>query len=165
MVPACKVGWQAGRRFWEEENEIYGGISWTDHAIKQIWYPSHGFLSQKGILTGTYNYGEAARIFGLMPHAERMAAALESGEKLHPGLFERNVEKGISIAWQNMPNQAGGWAYYKDQAENPAYLSINKHQGRLILAGDYLSFLSGWMEGAVRSAELAVKRIAQLTGV
>jgi len=165
MVPTCKVGWQAGRRFWEEENEIYGGISWTDHAIKQIWYPSHGFLSQKGILTGAYNYGEAARIFGLMPHAERMAAALEGGEKLHPGLFERNVEKGISIAWQNMPNQAGGWAYYKDQAENPAYLSINKHQGRLILAGDYLSFLSGWMEGAVRSAELAVKRIAQLTGV
>ncbi len=53
----------------------------------------------------------------------------------------------------------------KNQAENPAYLTINEPQGRLVLAGDYFSFLSGWMEGAVRSAELAVKRIARMTDV
>jgi monoamine oxidase len=34
----------------------------------------------------------------------------------------------------------------------------------LILADDYLSFLSGWMEGAILSAELAVKRIALPAG-
>ena len=165
MVPACKVGWQTRSRFWEEENEIYGGISWTRHIIKQMWYPSYAFHSSKGILTGAYNFGDAAGKFGLMSHEERMAAALEGGEKFHPNLFEQNVENGISIAWQNMPNQAGGWAYYKDQAENPAYLSINQPQGRLILAGDYFSFLSGWMEGAVRSAELAVSRIAQMASI
>jgi monoamine oxidase len=164
MVPACKVGWQAKRRFWEEENEIYGGISWTRHIIKQMWYPSHGFHAPRGILTGAYNYGPAAQIFGLMSATERMAAALAGGEKLHPNLFKRNVEKGISIAWQNMPNQAGGWAHYQDQAENPAYQTINKPRGRLVLAGDYFSFLSGWMEGAVRSAELAVNRIAHMSG-
>lgn len=162
MVPACKVGWQAGSRFWEEENEIYGGISWTKHTISQIWYPSHGFQSQKGVLTGAYMFGESARTFGLMSHEERLAAALEGGEKLHPGLFKRNVEKGVSIAWQNMPGQAGGWAYYKNQAENPDFLTINEPQGRLLLAGDYFSFLSGWMEGAVLSAELAVERIARM---
>ncbi len=70
------------------------------------------------------------------------------------------IYAGISLAWHHMPNQAGGWAYYKNQAENPDYLSINEKQGRLVLAGDYFSFLSGWMEGAVRSAEHAVKRIA-----
>ena len=95
-----------------------------------------------------------------MSRAERLAAALEGGEKLHPGRFAPNVEKGISLAWHNMPNQAGGWAYYRNQAENPDYLSINETHGRLLLAGDYISFLSGWMEGAVRSAEHAVKRIA-----
>jgi len=162
MVPACKVGWQAQSRFWEAENEIYGGISWTNHIIKQIWYPSQGFHARKGIVTGAYNYGDAAQIFGSMSPEERLAAALEGGEKLHPNRFQRNVEKGISLAWQNMPNQAGGWAYYKDQTENPAYIAINKPQGRLVLAGDYFSFLSGWMEGAVRSAELAVKRVVNL---
>ena len=162
MVPSFKLGWQAKSRFWEEENEIYGGISWTKHIITQLWYPSYGFHSQKGVLTGAYNYGRAAGIFGLMPHKERMTKALTGGEKIHPGLFERNVEKGISIAWQNMPNQAGGWAYYRNQAADPEYLAINQPQGRLVLAGDYLSFYSGWMEGAVRSAELAVERIAHL---
>jgi monoamine oxidase len=164
MVPACKVGWQAGSRFWEEENEIYGGISWTKHSISQIWYPSFGFHSQKGVLTGAYVFGQTARTFGLLSHEERLAAALEGGEKLHPGLFKRNVEKGVSIAWQNMPGQAGGWAYYKNQAENPDFLTINQSQGRLLLAGDYFSFLSGWMEGAVLSAELAVNRIARMAG-
>jgi monoamine oxidase len=164
MVPACKVGWQAARRFWEDENEIYGGISWTQHAISQIWYPSYGFHSPKGVLTGAYMFGPSARTFGLMSHRERLAAALEGGEKLHPGQFKPNVENGVSIAWQNMPGQAGGWAYYRNQAENPDYLTINEPRGRLLLAGDYFGYLSGWMEGAVLSAELAVKRIARMSG-
>jgi monoamine oxidase len=164
MVPACKVGWQAKSRFWEDENEIYGGISWTEHTIKQVWYPSYGFHSPKGVLTGAYVLGQTARTFGLLSHSERLNTAIEGGEKLHPGLFRKNVEKGVSIAWQNMPGQAGGWAYYKNQAENPDFLAINKDQGRLLLAGDYFGFLSGWMEGAVLSAELAVKRIARMEG-
>lgn len=89
--------WQTRSRFWEEENEIYGGISWTKHIISQMWYPTYGFHSRKGVLTGAYNYGKAAKIFGLMSHGERMGKALEGGEKLHPGLFERNVQKGLSI--------------------------------------------------------------------
>ena len=48
---AGKVGWQA-ERFWEREANIYGGISWTTDTIDQIWYPSSGYLSQKGTLTG-----------------------------------------------------------------------------------------------------------------
>jgi len=37
-VPSCKVGWQANERSWEADGaEIYGGISWTDHLINQIW--------------------------------------------------------------------------------------------------------------------------------
>ena len=33
-----KVAFQARRRFWEDE-QIYGGISWTNQDITQIWYP------------------------------------------------------------------------------------------------------------------------------
>jgi len=43
-----------------------------------------------------------------------------------------------------------------------ASLANSINAGRLLLAGDYFSYLSGWMEGAVRSAELAVKRIARM---
>ena len=80
---ACttKVGWQADRSLWQGSGfhdqfdktinqsvqqvkpsevgvvPIYGGISWTDHPIKQIWYPSTAFHDQKGVLTGAYNFG------------------------------------------------------------------------------------------------------------
>ncbi|MDJ0819048.1 MAG: FAD-dependent oxidoreductase [Desulfobacterales bacterium] len=162
MVPACKVGWQTKNRFWEEETEIYGGISWTKHMISQVWYPSHGFHSQKGVLTGAYMFGNSAESFGSMSNAARLAVAMAGGEKLHPGLFKQNIENGVSIAWQNMPGQAGGWAYYRNQPENPDYMKINEPQGRLLLAGDYYSYLSGWMEGAVLSAELAVKRLTRM---
>ena len=164
MVPTFKFGWQARRRFWEEENDIYGGISWTKHIISQLWYPSHGLLAQKGVLIGAYTYGRDAAILGAMSHQERSVTALKGGEKLHPDMFRRNVDKGLSIAWQNMPHQAGGWAYYRNQSENPEYLEITQPQGRLILAGDYVSFLPGWMEGAIQSAELAVKQITHPIG-
>ena len=57
-IVAGKVGWQA-ERFWETQDQIYGGISWTTDDITQIWYPSDGFLSPKGVLTGAYYYGDA----------------------------------------------------------------------------------------------------------
>ena len=34
-----KLAFQAQRRFWEDEH-IYGGISWTNQDITQIWYPA-----------------------------------------------------------------------------------------------------------------------------
>ena len=59
-MAAGKVGWQA-ERFWEINDNIYGGISWTDEAIDQIWYPSSGYLSAKGTLTGAYMRGKRRR--------------------------------------------------------------------------------------------------------
>src|SRR5262249_1770975 len=51
-VPAVKVAFQAERRFWELDEAIYGGISWTTRDITQVWYPSAGIHRRKGILVG-----------------------------------------------------------------------------------------------------------------
>ena len=75
FMPACKVGWQAKRRFWETDDQIYGGISWTTDRIDQIWYPSDGFLGAKGTLTGAYNRGPRAIEFGNLPLDERLRVA------------------------------------------------------------------------------------------
>ena len=40
---SVKIGLQFKRRFWEEDEAIYGGISYTDLPIRQISYPSTGF--------------------------------------------------------------------------------------------------------------------------
>ena len=58
---AVKVGLQFKRRFWEEDDRIFAGISCTDQCISQIMYPSHGFLGKKGVLIGCYNFSGAGR--------------------------------------------------------------------------------------------------------
>src|SRR5262249_29576088 len=39
-LSAVKIGLQFRRRFWEEDEAIYGGISYTDLPIRQIAYPN-----------------------------------------------------------------------------------------------------------------------------
>lgn len=161
LVASCKVGWQAKRRFWEEDNEIYGGISWTRHPISQIWYPSEGFFGSTGVLTGAYNRGPEAETFGALSHDERLQAALEGGERLHPGFSDWvHVDRGLSIAWAKMPHIGGGWSAYTHETDPDAYRRADIGEGRLLLAGDYMSYMPGWKEGALLSAQRAVERIA-----
>ena len=47
---AGKMGLQFKRRFWEEDDFIYGGATKTDQDIQQIIYPSTGYLGRKGVV-------------------------------------------------------------------------------------------------------------------
>ncbi|HEX2253313.1 MAG TPA: FAD-dependent oxidoreductase [Thermoanaerobaculia bacterium] len=174
FAPTCKVGWQA-ERFWERwpdparpdvtpggRSPIYGGISYIDHPITQMWYPSSGFLDPKvtrGVLTGAYNYGDTAVAFGNLDLRRRLEVARDGGERLHPG-FGRwiDFDEGLSIAWQKVPFLHGGWADW--QAVDPAhYRRLLAPDGRFQVVGDQVSQLPGWQEGAVRSAMHAVEQI------
>ena len=154
---AGKVGWQADR-FWETQDQIFGGISWTTDAITQVWYPSSGFLSPKGVLTGAYMYGPSADDFNAKPIAERLHIAREQGDKLHPGYANR-VEHGIAIGWNNMEFARFGWADEGDENFAAPAQMLSQPQGRFHMAGDQLTYWSGWQEGAIISAFAAVKAI------
>jgi len=58
-VPSAKIAFEARRRFWEEDEQIYGGISWTTQDITQIWYPSTDFHGRTGIILGAFGLGYA----------------------------------------------------------------------------------------------------------
>ncbi len=162
IMVAGKVGWQA-ERFWETESNIYGGISWTTDVIDQIWYPSSDYLSAKGTLTGAYIRGKRAEAFNALPVAERLRLAREQGERLHPGHFAKHVEHGIAIGWNRMEFAQGGWANETDPRFGENVSVLAKVQGRLQIAGDQMTFLSGWLEGAVLTAWEAVKAIDRQT--
>lgn len=163
--PACKIAWQGKTRFWEDRDRIFGGISWTSHPIGQIWYPSDDFLTDSGILIGAYAYGRGGALLGGLSHPQRLRLALEGGERLHPGFAGLvHAERGLSVAWQHMPFQPGGWAANTHADAPGLYGWLNDAQpfgGRIYLAGDFLSHLPGWQEGAVRAAHLASDRIAR----
>jgi monoamine oxidase len=101
-----KIGLQMRERFWEDQN-IYGGISWTSEPIEQIWYPTHGIHSDKGVMLGAYTFREQHGVmFERMNPEQRIAAAIAQGEKIHPG-YGRYVEAGVSVPWARMNHMMG----------------------------------------------------------
>lgn len=162
IQPAGKVGFQA-ERFWETKDQIYGGISWTTDVITQIWYPSSGYLSPKGVLTGAYMYGPAAVDFNSRPIAERLQIAKDQGERLHPGHYAQSVGQGIAVGWNNMEFERFGWADEGDPSFGAHAEVLATPQGRFHMAGDQVTYWSGWQEGALISALAAVKWIDRQT--
>ncbi|MEM9905158.1 MAG: FAD-dependent oxidoreductase [Cyanobacteria bacterium P01_D01_bin.44] len=161
-VNAIKVAFQANRRFWEEDHNIYGGISWTERDITQIWYPSTGFQSNKGVLVGAYIWDNPiGNAWSDLSAEQRLAKAIEDGTAIHPDYAsEVSPATGISIAWGNIPYSQGGWAEWEDEQREAVYKVLTQPDGPIFLAGEHLSYLTGWQEGSVRSALLAVEGIA-----
>jgi monoamine oxidase len=167
--PTCKVGWQSNRRFWETEDEIYGGISWIDDIITQMWYPSNDYFTQKGTMTGVYNFDDNALELGAMRLPERLIKARERVIKLNPQFKDNAIvpqNLGLSIAWQNIPYQLGGWVEWGDtEADGEAYTRLLSPDGHFHIVGDQVSTLPGWQEGAMMSAEHVRAQITKPTAL
>jgi monoamine oxidase len=167
--PTCKLGWQANQRFWEnDKNQIYGGISYTDDPITQMWYPSYDYFTKNGTLTGVYNYNDDAIRFGNMKPADRIVEARKGAIKLHPEFADTRVvpsDKAISIAWQNIQNEGGGWADWDPDNDDhsKAYKRLLKPDRRFYVVGDQVSQLPGWQEGAMMSAQHVIEQIGGRT--
>lgn len=153
---AVKLGQQYGRRFWEEDDDLYGGISWTDQPISQIWYPSYGFQGQKGVVQGVYTFDRYAYEFGAMTHEQRTEWVLEQGERIHPQ-YRESFENSFSIAWHRIRYQLGCYAIYGERGRSTYYPQLLDSEGRIYLAGEHLSYLTGWMEGALQAAYIAMR--------
>ena len=154
-----KVAFQARRRFWEDEN-IYGGISWTTQAIQQIIYPSGNLQGDKGVLIGAYIFfpNEALR-FTHMQHAQRLKVAAEQGERLHPG-FKDQIEVGASVAWRNMNHHLGCASHVVESGDEAVLRTLREPIGRHYLIGDQTTYHSGWQEGAIGSALAALESLS-----
>jgi monoamine oxidase len=163
--PTCKLGWQANERFWENDKwQIYGGISYTDDSITQMWYPSYDYFTKNGTLTGVYNYDQDAIDFGNLSPSERIRDARRGAVKFHPEFADERLvpsDRAISIAWQNIPNEGGGWANWSpDSPEDAqAYARLLAPDRRFFVVGDQVSQLPGWQEGAMMSAQHVVEQI------
>src|SRR4051794_36984744 len=119
---SVKIGLQFKRRFWEEDEAIYGGISFTDLPIRQISYPSTGFnRSGRGVLLGAYVFeGANAYEFTSMAPSERVARAVELGSRLHPQ-YRAEFENGISVAWHRVPFTLGCAGNWTDEMREQHY--------------------------------------------
>jgi monoamine oxidase len=158
---SVKIGAQFKRRFWEEDDNIYGGISYTDLPIAQISYPSTSYQSSgKGVLLAAFVGGRNAFNLASMAPADRLKAAIEQGSKIHPQ-YPAEFENGISVAWHRVPWTLGCGSTWNPETRAKHYNDLVSFDGRIVLAGEHASFIGGWQEGAVTSSLDAITRLHQ----
>lgn len=159
--PAGKGGLQFSRRFWEEEDRIFGGTTRTNvPTIGDIAYPNYGFLGAKGVLQGYYNFGESAVEVSNMSVQARLEHAVAFGSKIHPQ-YRETFENGFTVAWHRVPYSVGGWPAYTGTTRERYYPTLLQPDGRIYLVGEHLSYLTGWMEGAIRAAWMQIEKLHQ----
>jgi len=158
---SIKIGLQFKRRFWEEDERIYGGISYTDLPIGMIGYPMSGQNAPgKGVLLGAYAWGTNSYELTALEPEQRVRAAVEFGARIHPQ-YPAEFENGISVAWHRVPFVNGCFARWSDNAREKHYEDLCQIDGRIVLAGEHASRLRAWQEGAVLSALDAIGRLHQ----
>jgi monoamine oxidase len=163
-LPSVKVAFQSPR-FWEEEG-IFGGLGWTDQPNENLIYPSGDWFADTGVLVAAYVAGWTDQAhpqrFTAMSHAERERVCREVVERMHPGK-SRLLERPVTVAWGLTPWSEGVGPIHPDWFANPRgerYRELLRPEGPIFFAGEHLSYVVFWQEGAALSAHEAMKLLA-----
>ena len=147
-----KIGLQMSNRFWETNHQIYGGHVYVDDPdVQSISLPSTGWLGEKGVILGYYGHGASAAKISALSLEGRKEFALAAGQKTFPE-YTKSCESAFSIAWHRVPFNMGGWAQWSDEGRQQYYPTLCEPDGRIYLAGEHLSHITGWQEGGIESA-------------
>jgi len=148
------------RRFWETDDYIYGGHSFTSQDISLVSYPNyHLFEDGPGVLLGAFASGAGAyRLAGMTPE-QRIEAALAQGSVFHPGVYRKEFQTGASVAWSRVPWTLGCCARWNEETRKQHYQTLVAVDDRIVLAGEHASYVGCWMEGALLSSLDAITRL------
>lgn len=155
-----KLALQMNRRFWEEDDDIYGGSSSRGIPGHTVIYPSYGYFGKKGIIKSAYPIGYPAIAFSELSLDEQVAQALERSEPIHPGQFQKHYDgKAFSIAWHKTRYTEAGWSTWSPPDRQNQLPVLREPQGRVYFAGDYISGLAGWQVGAIEAAWAQIEQV------
>ncbi len=161
-IQTGKIGLQFKRRFWEEDEQVYGGITHTNNELTQIFYPSYDYQSDKGILLGYYNFNDKAKRTGDLSPKEREQLALSKGSLIHPQ-YAKEFENSFSVSWHKTLYSMGGWAIYSNEERQTYYKALLQPDKQVYFAGEHMTYLNAWMAGAFESARATVAAIHKRT--
>jgi monoamine oxidase len=145
-----KIFLQCRRRFWEEDEGIFGGTTVTDLAIRNIVYPEHGRETGRGVLIASYTWAGDAQRWGWLDPRERLVQALENVAVIHPQILDE-FEVGASHMWQNDEYAGGAFALFDPGHMTRLHPHIIAPEGRIHFAGEHASLTHRWIQGAIES--------------
>jgi monoamine oxidase len=147
---SAKIWLQFRRRFWEEDEGIFGGGTATDLPIRVIYYPDHGRETGRGVVLASYTWSEDAQRWGSLSPADRLTQALEDLAQIHPQA-PREYECGASKMWHDDEFAGGAFALFDPEQQSLLYQDIIAPQGRVRFAGEHASLYHAWIQGAIES--------------
>ena len=152
---AAKMGLQMGRRFWEEDEGIFGGHLWSRSLqIGEFSYPSNDYFSKKGVLLGFYGNGRMAGLWDQSIQA-RVGHVLTQSSKVHPQMRAK-FEHAYAVWWEKIPYSLG--AYGRTPA--PSLLAqLSKPDGRIYVGCAGASQRPAWIEGGIQAAWRTVEAL------
>jgi monoamine oxidase len=154
--PSAKMGLQMKRRFWEEDDRIFGGHLYSNLPLGEFSYPSNGYFGDKGVLLGFYGNGQMAGVIK-MPLKGRIDHVLMQAAKVHPQI-RAEYENAYCVFWEYIPYSLGGFTPSGADADD-RLATLVKPDHRIYLGCAAVSGNGGWMEGAVAAAWRQVKAL------
>ena len=154
-LPSAKMGLQMKRRFWEQDEGIFGGHLWSRSLqLGEFSYPSNDYFSKKGVLLGLY---ANQQMLGLsdMPVQGRIEHVLTQASKVHPQMREE-FDTAYCVWWEKIPYSLGGPARPPSAAQ---IAQLSKADVRIYMGSAAVSTRPGWLEGAVQSAWRTVETL------
>ncbi len=156
-------------RFWEKEDGIFGGGTFTDLPSGVTYYPADNAEAKDprvsggpGVMLASYTWGQAARRLGMLPHQERAALVIQHLGQVHPQLGNKDiVQKTASWSWDRHPWSGGAFAWFMPGQHAALHRHIVSPEGRIYLAGEHASLSHTWIQGALESARRAVREMLE----
>ena len=153
---SAKMGLQMKRRFWEEDDHIFGGHLYSNLPLGEFSYPSNDYHTKKGVLLGLYANGPVGNLLD-QPIAARVEHVLSHASKVHPQI-RTEFENAYAVWWRKVPYNEGGYASVRSDERRK---TLSQVDNRIVLGSAAVTPVShpDWQEGAIGAAWQALKLI------
>ncbi|MFY9875991.1 MAG: FAD-dependent oxidoreductase [Rhodomicrobium sp.] len=166
---STKVHAVAAKRFWETDDGIYGGGTFTDLPTVSTYYPSDNADAKNpmasrgpGVMLASYSWGQPARRLASMPHRERAAEVLRHLARIHPQLKTPGIVRHTaSWSWDNHPWSSGAFTLFLPGQHSELQAAAVAPEGRVHFAGEHASLMHSWMQGALESGLRATREMLE----
>ena len=153
---SAKVGLQMKRRFWEEDDQIFGGHLYSNLPLGEFSYPCHDYFSKKGVLLGLYANGPVGDLLD-WPVKDRIEHVMSNAAKVHPQI-RQEFESAYAVWWRKVKYSLGGFAPGASPMRRAQFAKVDN---RILIGSAAAAPYSepDWQEGAVAAAWQAVKSL------
>ena len=153
---SAKMGLAMKRRFWEEDDQIFGGHLYSNLPLGEFSYPSNDYFSQEGRAARSLRERAGRRPARPAGQGARRARAdaREQGASADPQEFE----SAYAVWWRKVKYSQGGYATGARAARRA---QLSKVDNRILIGSAATAPYSepDWQEGAVAAGWQALKSL------